>query len=243
MISREQIVAEVKRIASKFGGTPPGQQRFETETGIREHEWVNFWARWGDVLIEAGFKPNQWGAQIEDAVLLEKLVEYARELGRFPTFREINVHANQNPDFPSVSPFRRFSKNLGGQKALIARVRQFAEEKGYNDIVEICKTPDFTPADASVLESDSELKTGFVYFMKSGRHYKIGKTISVGSRERQLAIKIPIPPTTIHKIETDDPSGVEAYWHRRFESKRGEGEWFALSSEDVRAFKRWKKIS
>lgn len=78
--------------------------------------------------------------------------------------------------------------------------------------------------------------------MKSGHHYKIGRTVSVGSRERQLAIKIPIPPTTVHKIETDDPSGVEAYWHRRFENKRGEGEWFALSSEDVRAFKRWKKI-
>jgi hypothetical protein len=78
--------------------------------------------------------------------------------------------------------------------------------------------------------------------MKSGRHYKIGRTISVGSRERQLAIKIPVPPKTIHSIETDDPIGVEAYWHNRFSATRGEGEWFNLSPEDVKAFKRWKRI-
>jgi len=78
--------------------------------------------------------------------------------------------------------------------------------------------------------------------MRSGRHYKIGRTISVGARERQLAIKIPVPPTTIHHIETDDPIGVEAYWHRRFADKRGEGERFDLSAEDISAFKRWKRI-
>jgi hypothetical protein len=78
--------------------------------------------------------------------------------------------------------------------------------------------------------------------MKSGPHYKIGRTNSVGRRGSELAIKVPIPPKTIHSIETDDPIGVEAYWHKRFVDKRGEGEWFALSPEDVKAFKRWKRI-
>jgi hypothetical protein len=84
---------------------------------------------------------------------------------------------------------------------------------------------------------------GYVYLMKSGRHYKIGRSSSVGRREWELGIKIPIPPSTIHSIETDDPSGVEAYWHRRFAEKRGEGEWFNLSAADIAAFKRWKKIA
>jgi hypothetical protein len=78
--------------------------------------------------------------------------------------------------------------------------------------------------------------------LKSGRHFKIGRSNSVGRRESELGIKIPVPPTTIHSIETDDPTGVEAYWHRRFADKRGEGEWFNLRSEDVAAFKRWKRI-
>ena len=81
---------------------------------------------------------------------------------------------------------------------------------------------------------ESKVASGFVYLMKSGRHFKIGRTISLGSRERQLAIKIPIPPTTVHSIETDDPSGVEAYWHRRFAEKRGKGEWFDLSPDDIK---------
>jgi hypothetical protein len=74
--------------------------------------------------------------------------------------------------------------------------------------------------------------------MKSGRYFKIGRANSASRREYELAIQLPEKVRTVHVIRTDDPPGIEAYWHKRFESKRKNGEWFALDAADVAAFKR-----
>jgi hypothetical protein len=81
-----------------------------------------------------------------------------------------------------------------------------------------------------------------VYLLKSGRRYKIGRTNAVGRREYELGTKLPEESRTIHVIPTDDPAGIESYWHSRFASKRVRGEWFELDVSDVQAFKRWKHM-
>ena len=43
---RERIIAEIKRIADKSAGRPPGSASFERQTAITEAQWRGkFWAR------------------------------------------------------------------------------------------------------------------------------------------------------------------------------------------------------
>lgn len=100
------------------------------------------------------------------------------------------------------------------------------------------------PIDVAEPLDSAESVPGYVYLLKHGsrREYKIGHTNNPLRREGEIGILLPEKVTPVHVIKTDDPSGVENYWHRRFAEKRKEGEWFALSAGDVRAFKRWKRI-
>ena len=81
--------------------------------------------------------------------------------------------------------------------------------------------------------------TGYVYMMRSGRRYKIGHSNSPSRRHREVRLDLPDPTTVVHTIATDDPNGIEAYWHARFQSKRvRDTEFFNLDAGDVAAFKR-----
>jgi len=97
-------------------------------------------------------------------------------------------------------------------------------------------------ADDVAESGDDEFVTGYVYLalMKVGRgkRYKIGKANLVEQRTRQVAVNLPEDLELIHAISTDDADGIEAYSHKRFGEKRRGGEWFELTVEDVRVFKR-----
>lgn len=240
-MDKQGIVAEIARMALDNGGKAPGFQAFSRTTGVRKSDWYpHIWLRWGDALVEAGYAPNLFRTRTPDEVLLEKYVEFARELGRLPIEGEIRRRARTDASFPHHRAFSRFG---GKQKLLAAAAAHCRKTPGFEAVLALCVGKEDTstraPADK---QREAKVATGFVYLMKSGPHYKVGRTNSVGRRGSELAIKIPVPPRTLHSIETDDPVGVEAYWHRRFADQRGEGEWFALSSEDVSAFKRWKRI-
>lgn len=238
MSAKARIIDEIKRIATANGGKAPGVRAFERATGIRTNDWFpHIWLRWGDALVEAGHAPNKLQEAYSKDLVVEKFVAFVRELGHIPVKGELLRKAREDKTFPGERAL--YSE---GKEGLLRRSVCYCEERAaFEDVLALCNA-DLKDSKAAVVEKKAKLNTGYVYLMRSGKHHKIGRTISLGSRERQLAIKIPVPPTTIHSIETDDPSGVEAYWHRRFAEKRGEGEWFSLSPEDIQAFKRWKKI-
>jgi hypothetical protein len=240
-MDKQLILAEIRRTAKENGNRPLGVQRFAAETGIREADWHGkLWARWGDALREAGFEANTLVEAYESDFLLEKYIELTRELGRFPVKAELQMKARRDRSFPSHNTFRRF----GGKTALIRKVKLYCEtHRGYDDVIKMCSS---IPPDSSKHQEPEkrarEIVLGYVYLAKSGRYFKIGQTNAVGRRERELVIQLPEKLSIVHKIITDDPLGIERYWHKRFESKRANGEWFALSSDDVAAFRRRKTM-
>ena len=238
MFTKNQILAEIKRTAEENGGKALGVKAFGTETGIQQHDWRGrFWARWSDALAEAGFGANEWVGAYPDNELLERLAALAREIGRFPTISEVRLKRRADPTFPSDTAYRRF----GGQRALAARVREYSAARGEHDIAALCgPVADAEVAEAIDTVSGSRGPDGFVYMIRSGRFHKIGRTNAVGRRERELEIQLPERARLVHSIKTDDPVGIEAYWHGRFADRRKNGEWFELTGADIAAFKRRK---
>jgi len=122
-------------------------------------------------------------------------------------------------------------------------LQKFCRDRGENDIAELCavaaKTVNAEDADG-VHEETVDGELGYVYLMKAGRFYKIGRTNALGRRERELVIQLPEAAKAAHSIKTDDPTGIEKYWRRRFQDRRKNGEWSELTAPDLAAFRRRK---
>ncbi len=236
------ILSEIRRTASENGGAPLGWRRFEEVTGIGYYEWYGqFWTRWGDAVREAGFEPNRMAEAYSDDFLIEKLIALTRRLGRVPVHGDLRLEVKVDPTFPSDKVFRR----LGTKPEQVSRVIAFCESReGHSDVLTLWRqAKPIHPVTQETVESFTPA-VGYVYLLQHGsrREFKIGRTMNPIRREGEISLQLPEKLEPIHYIKTDDPSGVERYWHNRFADQRKEGEWFALTPQDVKAFKRWKNI-
>jgi hypothetical protein len=238
-MDRQYILEEIKRTSRENGGQVLGQAGFLKETGIKSSDWQKYWVRWGDVVREAGFEANRLQSAYDDETLIAQLISFMRELGHFPVKNELRLKTREDPRFPNDKTFARLGGGLGYQ--LAARVSSYcANRAGYEDVLNLCakvSAPQNLGSESDITQDEN---FGFVYLMKSGRYYKIGRSNAVGRREYELGIQLPERVKVIHRIRTDDPVGIEGYWHKRFEAKRKNGEWFELDTSDVNVFTRRK---
>lgn len=237
-MKKERILAEIRRTAKENGGKPLGKIRFEKVTGIKECDWLGkFWARWNDAVSEAGLTPNTMQKAYSEEQLLESFIGMIRELGHFPTQPEQRLRRRNDPNFPSPDCI---TSRWGKKSDVAARVMEYCiEQGGYDDVLDICSSI-ASPIMQTEKEEENDSKYGHVYLLKHDNVYKIGSSTDVSRRYKEIRVQMPHKTEEIHVIETDDPSGIEAYWHNRFKDKRLKGEWFDLSPSDVKAFKRRK---
>ncbi len=242
-MNKKQILEEIQRLTKAAGGVAPGKRTFETKTGVRESDWLGkYWIRWNDAVTEAGCLPNQKRVAYTELFLIESLANFIRELGHYPVKAEFLMKARSDATFPGESTFCRF----GSKCQIVAKVIEFCEaNKDYADVVAMCPSLSARRDAEPDLERCHEQELGFVYLIKHGsrREYKIGRTNNTLRREGAIGLELPEQIKPIHVIQTDDPAGVEAYWHRRFSDKRLKGEWFELTANDVKSFRRWRRIS
>lgn len=243
-VSKDEILAAIRREAVVNGGQPLGQAAFVRATGIGTHHWKGgHWARWSDALAEAGYGARTWGNQSPIGDLtpdsaLEILAQLTRETGHFPTDAELRLRKRTEPTVPHPSVFR---KRLGSVDDQVDALYGWAFERSeWADVADLLGP---LIRSRSMSGSDSASKgavQGSVYLFASAGYFKIGRSNHVGRRSYEVALQLPEKLEILHEIETDDPEGIESYWHRRFADKRTNGEWFKLSAEDISAFKRRK---
>lgn len=232
-LSKESIIAAYNDLMKERGGKPIGIGVFTRETGISQYYWRGgYWRTWSAFQAEAGHTPNIPTQKIDDETVLRRFAELALERQQIPTQADLRIKRREDPSFPDYNVFTRW----GNQDSLLAKVAEYCEgREQFAPVLALLKHGASSSLDRRLDSFDIK---GFVYLLRSGKHYKLGRTNAAGRRLRELAIQLPEKPDTVHVIETDDPEGIEKYWHQRFAEKRQGGEWFALSAEDVRAFKK-----
>jgi hypothetical protein len=241
MIDKAHILSEIKRTAVANGGQALGSRKFEDETGVKENDWRGrHWVKWSDAITEAGLTPNIFTQSYDDDYRFARLADLVAELDRMPKWAELRMKANADKGFPS-------DKTWGAIGLLpVALAKYCSSRPELAHVLAICERA--IPLQRLAEEASSSALTnvslnfGYCYLLKHGKEYKIGASSNVEERFGRIATQMPQTITNVHTIKTDDPFGVEKYWHLRFEAKRLKGEWFSLSAEDVRAFKRWKNI-
>ncbi len=233
---RERILSEIRRLAGAIGGQAPGKTTFARQTGIREHQWSGvIWARWSDALAEAGFEANTLQGRFDTSDVLSKIIAACRHYKHVPTIAELKLYRRSDPTFPSkgaISGHFRTRKEL-----LEALTQRVADDEVYYDLATMLPALKSLPSNGT---HSAKAVDGFVYLLKSGDHYKIGRSDDLERRVKEIRVALPEVASLAHAIRTDDPPGIEAYWHRRFADRRANGEWFALSASNVAAFKRRK---
>ena len=135
---------------------------------------------------EAGFSPQQMTTAYDDRLLIEKFVTFIRELGHFPIIPELRMKARNDKNFPSDVTF--FSR-WGTKRQAANKIDEYCKQhKGHEHVLVLCQPILESEPQTEEAEEIDDVTMGYIYLIKSGRYYKIGRSNAVGRREYELSV-------------------------------------------------------
>jgi len=240
-MNREQILAEIKRMAEANGDVAIGERSFSAQTKVnrtllRRAGFPNY----GAAVEAAGYQRNSFLKQAyDDDELFIPIARLAREVGHCPTYGERAVARYKDPAFPGETSISRRTKVEPLTQGLSSWCRRQPE---FRDVAEFLGANAPLGASKSTEARNRKVVTGYVYLMRYGAHgkdFKLGHSENVQRRQTQIDMVSPHDVRVVHSIETDDPEGIEKYWQERFSGRRIKTkEVFRLTADDIAAFKR-----
>lgn len=236
-MSQEEIVARIRELAKVNGGRL-GMRVFFEETGVKE-QWLRkqaWYPGWNQLIDSLGLETQAFGQpKVSHDHIVRSVAGLALRLGKWPTDDDFRREKSRDASFPGLKAIRPLKKS-GALPALAVKLA--AQESSFGPVADYA-SPHLKDVVAEPVDTQTERIRGYVYMMRSGRRFKIGKSLDPSRRHREIKLQLPEETLLVHSIPTDDPSGIEGYWHRRFAAKRIRNtEFFELDSDDVRAFRR-----
>jgi hypothetical protein len=239
--SKDQLIALLQESARSNGDCPLGANAFFRQTGLSKQTLWDVGIRsYGDLCEIAGYQRNELKKSIDTDRLLESLAVLTEKLGRYPDTTDRHIAHRSDSTFPSSRAFLTAQKKNG---SLDRQLQAWCRSRP--QYATALKIVDAKLSQAETSRPPSQTKkivAGYVYLLRygnTGRDYKIGMSDDAGRRHSQLSGMFPGDLRIVHVIETDDPRGIERYWHERFDTKlvKGKKEIFRLDASDVSAFK------
>ena len=111
MRTREEIIAEIQRVAKHLGSECVSQSDFERHGTMSVSGITYVFGSWNRAIRAAGLKPfaSSPRNQISDAELMQEVIRLTRELGKIPSDREMGSHGRYCPR-PYVKRWGTFAK-------------------------------------------------------------------------------------------------------------------------------------
>jgi len=160
---KEQIIAEIQRIAKELDSESISRADFIRRSNISGHQILKYFGKWSEAMIEAGLTPQQQKVRKNHNELFKNLHDVCTKLNKLPTTIEFEHTSNH-----ALKPYR---KNFGSWQNTLVYFKGWLQEN-YSDsqFIEMIDDNDDERI-ASLPPKSSNVGTGMVWQRKKGMVY------------------------------------------------------------------------